>query len=122
MTPGETILVETVDSSGGQLDAQSGLKELEALDFGKVNPVTGPILVGGAEPGDAVAVTFKAFHPSGWGWTANIPGFGLLADDLPRPGAAYLELRYRAVDTVRLRRRREGAAEAFRRHHRAGAE
>ncbi len=22
-----------------------------------------------------------AFTPSGWGWTANIPGFGLLADD-----------------------------------------
>ena len=85
VTPGETILVETVDSSGGQLDAQSGLAELEALDFGKVNPVTSPILVEGAEPGDAVAVTFKAFHPSGWGWTANIPGFGLLADDFPDP-------------------------------------
>ena len=26
-----------------------------------------------------------AFEPSGWGWTANIPGFGLLADQFPEP-------------------------------------
>ena len=83
--PGETIAVETVDASGGQLGPKSGLSDLEALDFGKVNPVTGPILVEGAEPGDAVAITFNAFHPSGWGWTANIPGFGLLAEDFPDP-------------------------------------
>ncbi|EAR51169.1 acetamidase/formamidase family protein [Oceanicola granulosus HTCC2516] len=81
--PGETIAVETIDASGGQLDASSGLDDLKALDFGKVNPVTGPIHIEGAEPGDAVAITFKAFHPSGWGWTANIPGFGLLADEFP---------------------------------------
>ena len=37
----------------------------------------------GAAPSDAVAVTFCAFHPLGW--TANIPGFGLLAEDFPDP-------------------------------------
>jgi formamidase len=83
--PGETIAVETIDASGGQLNRHSGLDALKALDFGQVNPVTGPIHVEGAEPGDAVAITFRAFHPSGWGWTANIPGFGLLADDFPEP-------------------------------------
>ncbi len=81
--PGETIAVETIDASGGGLSATSGLEDLKALDFDKVNPVTGPIYVEGAAPGDAVAITFEAFHPSGWGWTANIPGFGLLADDFP---------------------------------------
>jgi len=28
-------------------------------------------------------VTLLEFVPSGWGWTANIPGFGLLADEFP---------------------------------------
>lgn len=83
--PGETIAVETIDASGGQLHEEAGLDDLKALDFEKVNPVTGPVFVDGAEPGDAVAITFLDFHPSGWGWTANIPGFGLLADQFTDP-------------------------------------
>ncbi|MGI3168578.1 acetamidase/formamidase family protein [Pseudooceanicola sp. C21-150M6] len=83
--PGETVEIDTVDSSGGQLSATATLDDLKALDFGKVNPVTGPIHIDGAEPGDAVAITFLDFAPSGWGWTANIPGFGLLADAFPDP-------------------------------------
>tara|TARA_R110002126_G_scaffold51760_1_gene141333 strand:- start:2747 stop:3691 length:945 start_codon:yes stop_codon:yes gene_type:complete len=85
VTPGQTIAIETIDASGGQLHAGSTLDDLRALKFEQVNPVTGPIHIDGAEPGDAVAITFLDFHPSGWGWTANIPGFGLLADDFPDP-------------------------------------
>jgi len=85
VTPGQTVEVETIDASGGQLNAGSTLDDLKALDFGSVNPVTGPIHVDGAEPGDAVAITFLDFEPSGWGWTANIPGFGLLAEDFADP-------------------------------------
>jgi acetamidase/formamidase len=55
------------------------------LDFGRVNPVTGPVRVDGAEPGDALKVRIESFTPSGWGWTAVIPGFGLLADQFPEP-------------------------------------
>lgn len=83
VAPGSTVGLETLDASGGQLNNMSTLDDLLQLSFDKVNPVTGPIYIEGAEPGDAVAVTFLKFHPSGWGWTANIPGFGLLADDFP---------------------------------------
>lgn len=85
ITPGQTVEIETVDSSGGQLNDGSGLDDLSALSFDAVNPVTGPIFIEGAEPGDAVAITFLDFKPSGWGWTANIPGFGLLTDQFPDP-------------------------------------
>ena len=85
MAPGETVELETVNSSGGQLSPASTLADLPALDFAKVNPVTGPVYVDGAEPGDALKVTLLSFAPSGWGWTANIPGFGLLADQFPEP-------------------------------------
>lgn len=85
VSPGETVHVETIDASGGQLHAKATLDDLKALDFEKVNPVTGPIHVEGAKPGDAVAITFLDFHPSGWGWTGNIPGFGLLAEDFTDP-------------------------------------
>src|SRR3954470_11073921 len=85
IAPGKTAEFETVHSSGGQLGPDSTLADLARLDFARVNPVTGPVRIDGAEPGDAVKVTLLSFEPSGWGWTANIPGFGLLADQFPEP-------------------------------------
>jgi acetamidase/formamidase len=83
--PGQTIHFECLDSSGGQLGRDSTLADVAALDFEKVNPVTGPVYVEGAAPGDALKVTLRKFVPSGVGWTANIPGFGLLADQFTEP-------------------------------------
>jgi acetamidase/formamidase len=85
IAPGETIEFHPVDSSGGQLNPNSTVANIPTLDFGKVNPVAGPVYVDGAEPGDAIKVTLISFAPSGWGWTANIPGFGLLADQFRDP-------------------------------------
>ncbi|MBB3593558.1 acetamidase/formamidase [Rhizobium sp. BK529] len=83
--PGETIHFECLDSSGGQLGRDATLDTLNNLDFGKINPVSGPIYVEGAKRGDALKVTLRKFIPSGTGWTANIPGFGLLADQFKDP-------------------------------------
>ncbi|MEP3279244.1 MAG: acetamidase/formamidase family protein [Stappiaceae bacterium] len=80
VAPGTTIEFNCVDSSAGQLTANSTVADVETLDFGKINPVNGPIFVDGAMPGDALKITIESFKPSGFGWTANIPGFGLLAD------------------------------------------
>ncbi len=80
VAPGESVELEVVDASGGQLGPDSTVADVAALDFAKVNPVTGPVFIDGAEPGDALKVTLLDFTPSGWGWTANIPGFGLLAE------------------------------------------
>ncbi len=88
--PGAMIRFQCHDSSAGQLGPSSTLADVVALDFGKINPVSGPIWVEGAEPGDALKVTLDSFAPQvqdgkGWGWTANIPGFGLLADQFTDP-------------------------------------
>lgn len=85
VAPGSTVFFECLDSSGGQLSPESTVEDIAKLDFAKINPVTGPIYVDGAEPGDALKVTIEEFKPSGFGWTANIPGFGLLADDFKEP-------------------------------------
>ena len=84
IAPGETIEFETLDASSGQLTRDSGEADLEKLDLARVNPVTGPVYIDGAEPGDALKVTLLSLRPSGWGWTGNIPGFGLLADQFPK--------------------------------------
>ncbi len=85
VAPGATIEFECLDSSGGQFGPDSTVADVGKLDFARVNPVTGPVYVEGAEPGDALKVTIDAFKPSGFGWTANIPGFGLLADQFTEP-------------------------------------
>ncbi len=85
VAPGDEIGFETVDSSGGQLSPESTVADVAGLDFSKVNPVTGPVWVDGAEPGDALRITILGYEPSGWGWTALIPSFGLLADQFPEP-------------------------------------
>lgn len=85
IAPGESVEFEIRDASGGQLKPGSTLADVTAMDFGLVNPVTGPVAIDGAAPGDALKVTLLSLAPSGWGWTANIPGFGLLADQFPEP-------------------------------------
>ena len=83
--PGETIHFECLDAGDGHFKRGSTSADVATLDFSRVNPVTGPVYVEGAQPGDALKITFRKFIPSGFGWTANIPGFGLLADQFPDP-------------------------------------
>jgi acetamidase/formamidase len=83
VAPGDTVTVGTLESSGGQLTRASTAEDAANLDFGRLNPVTGPIRVDGAEPGDALVIDILDAEVDDWGWTACIPGFGLLADDFP---------------------------------------
>jgi acetamidase/formamidase len=85
VTPGSVVEIEAVDAGGGQISADSTLEDVKNIDFERVNPVTGPVFVDGAEPGDALKVTIMSLKSSGWGWSAVIPGFGLLADQFDEP-------------------------------------
>lgn len=83
--PGDVVTVEIANASGGQIQRDSGVEDVSRMDFSRVNPVSGPIYVEGAEPGDALVVEILSVDLEDWGWTANIPGFGLLADCFPDP-------------------------------------
>lgn len=80
---GSIVEVDALDASGGQITAASTVADLANLDFARVDQVNGPIGVEGAEPGDTLEIELLEFQPADWGWTASIPGFGLLADDFP---------------------------------------
>jgi acetamidase/formamidase len=104
---GESVELEVTDASGGQLDRDSGVQDVAALDFTRVNPVTGPVFVKGAAPGDVLEVEILSLRPRDWGWTAIIPGFGLLADEFPDPWLAISEVdaatgRVRFLDDIAL--------------------
>lgn len=82
---GSTVTFDCLDASGGQITARSTVEDLARLDFSQVDQVNGPIAVDGAEPGDTLQIDLLEFRPADWGWTASIPGFGLLADDFADP-------------------------------------
>src|ERR1700693_4718401 len=65
--PGESLEFDVVDASGGQIGQTSTVDDVGRMDFGKINPVTGPLHIEGAEPGDILKVTLLAFAPWGSG-------------------------------------------------------
>ncbi|MEW5722028.1 MAG: acetamidase/formamidase family protein [Thermodesulfobacteriota bacterium] len=85
IAPGETVTFDVIDAGGGQVFPDSKKEDLARFDFGRVNPAFGPVFVDGARPGDALRVEILDVAVEGWGWTANIPGFGLLADRFDQP-------------------------------------
>ena len=78
---GDVVEFEANDAGNAQLSADSTVEDLAKFDFSRTDQVNGPIAVEGAEPGDSLEIELLDFQPGEWGWTACIPGFGLLADD-----------------------------------------
>lgn len=80
---GDVVEFDCLDASNGQITADSTSESLANLDFDSLDQVNGPVAVEGAERGDTLQVDLLEFTPDDWGWSASIPGFGLLADDFP---------------------------------------
>ena len=73
---GETLLFETLDCFSNQVtDATTSL---DALDWVRINPATGPVAVAGAEPGDALKITILDIAVAPVGTMAAIPDNGVL--------------------------------------------
>ncbi len=85
VAPGDTVVFETLEASAGQITPQSAHDAVANLNFDPIHPLTGPVYVEGAAPGDALVVEIVSLQHKGWGWNAVIPGFGLLADDFTAP-------------------------------------
>ncbi len=90
--PGDVVELETKEASDGQIAPDSNLDILAKLDFSVIHPLTGPVAIVGAEPGDTLEVEVLDIRPKEWGWTAIIPGFSLLADEFIEPYLKVWEL------------------------------
>jgi len=86
---GDVVVIHTRDVSDNQIGPDSTTDVIAGLDWDRVYPLAGPIAVNGAQPGDTLAVEILDLHTQGWGWTAILPGLGLLPDDFPD---AYLRI------------------------------
>jgi formamidase len=86
--PGDTVVYETRDAFDGQLHPGSTTEDVGALQLGPVHPLTGPVFVRGAEPGDLLEAELLAIEADPWdqwGYTVEVPGFGFLRDDFAEP-------------------------------------
>jgi len=86
--PGDTVIYETRDAFDGQLNRESTAEDVGNLDLSGVHPLTGPVFVRGAEPGDLLEVKLTAVEADPWeqwGYTVEVPGFGFLRDEFPDP-------------------------------------
>ncbi|MEX0953537.1 MAG: acetamidase/formamidase family protein, partial [Nitriliruptoraceae bacterium] len=83
VAPGDEVELTLRDCFDGQLTTHATASDVSALDLSRANPLTGPVHVDGARPGDTLIVDVLEVEVGTVAWTASIPGFGLLADDLP---------------------------------------
>ena len=79
---GAVIDAYTEDASDEQFHQHSTEASLDSLSFDPIHPLTGPVYVEGAMPGDVLKVTLHKIELGDWGWNAILPGFGFLADTL----------------------------------------
>lgn len=82
---GDTVVMHTRDVSDNQITPASTSASVSGIDLGQLYPLAGPIEIAGAEPGDTLAIEILDLHTQGWGWSAIIPGLGLLSEEFAEP-------------------------------------
>ena len=85
---GERVIIETRDAFDGQLNPKSNDADVGSLNLGPVHPLTGPVYVKGAQPGDLLEIKIHEVDCDpwdSWGYTCEVPGFGFLRDLFPEP-------------------------------------
>ena len=90
---GEEVVLQTRDASDGQVPFGACLEDLSNVARGVVHPLTGPVYVKGAEPGDVLEVEYMDVIPEPAGWTRINPGLGFLRDVFTEPYLVHWELK-----------------------------
>jgi len=82
---GEDVVIETRDAIDGQITPGDTTAVFETMDAGAIHPLTGPIYVKGAEPGDGLEIEFLDIEPLATGFSLIRPGLGFLRDIMDKP-------------------------------------
>ncbi|MFN2617784.1 MAG: acetamidase/formamidase family protein [Thermoleophilaceae bacterium] len=89
---GAELTLELRDARDGQLTSDSSHRDLLEIED-VTHPLTGPVYVEGAEPGDVLEVEILGFETDDFAWTAIWPGSGVLGDLFDEPYLVTWELR-----------------------------
>jgi formamidase len=82
---GEEVTLETRDALDGQIRPDATVADLASVDPHLVHPLTGPVFIKGAQPGDVLEIEFLDILPQPTAFSAIIPGLGFLRDVMTTP-------------------------------------
>ena len=97
---GDTVTFEINDVGSWQITKDTTSEDLNHIDDSKFYPLTGPVYVKGARPGDALVVETVDVKVADFGWSAIIPGLGLL-EEFKKPFLQRWDLRDKRFATFR---------------------
>lgn len=89
---GSTVEMHTIDGLDRQIKRDTTAADLASIDMGRIHPLTGPVYVEGAEPGDLLAVKIEAVDTADRGFTMVMPGFGFLREQFNKPYLVHWEM------------------------------
>ena len=122
---GEEIALETRDALDGQITPATTVADFATLNAGAVHPLTGPVFVKGAQPGDMLEIEFTDIIPQPIAFSAIMPGLGFLRDVMTEPflvhWAAQGQLGHLGAASRRAHSRRAVHGRLGRRPHRRAA-
>ena len=102
---GDEVELDLRMAGHGQVEF-GGAADSPRWDFDTLYHLAGPIVVEGARPGGTLRVEVLELEPGDWGWTAVLPGLGLLPEDFPDPVLRTFDLRSgepaRLADNVQI--------------------
>jgi formamidase len=90
--PGEDVTLETRDAMDLQIGPRTTAEDLPKLERTAAHPLTGPVYVKGAKPGDLLEIEYVDIRPERYGWTRFSPGFGFLPDLFDRYFVAHWDI------------------------------
>jgi len=89
----EEVALETRDALDGQLGPGTTVADFPSLDVGAVHPLTGPVFVKGAAPGDILEIEFTDIIAQPVAFSAIVPGLGFLRDVMTEPFLVHWQIR-----------------------------
>ena len=90
---GEEVVLATRDGIDGQLGPGTTEADMPKMEAGAIHPLTGPVFVKGAQPGDVLEVEFLDIVPQPHAFTAIFPGLGFLRDLFTTPFLVHWQIR-----------------------------
>jgi formamidase len=91
--PGQSVLFQLRDGLDVQIRPDSTTDDVIAMDLNRGHPMTGPVYIRGAEPGDLLDVEILDITPADWGYTIIMPNLGALDYRFSEPFVVQWDLR-----------------------------
>ena len=91
--PGEEVVMETRGTFDGLVKPGMTTADFAELDIRVVHPLTGPVYVKGAKPGDLLEIEYEDVIPQPYGWTGGRAGGGFLREVFLEPYLVHWDLK-----------------------------